>query len=193
MRTHTRKEDMSSSHLAPQKTKHPSRLTEWTLSGSPRLFTDKLFILNNLSVKPHLFTDKLSILSQLFTVIRFMVASQTASQRKKTKHPSRLAEVSEAEQWRQIHILPRSQTVRKVLARLKYSVPIYKARSGFSILTEEYLTFQTVSPSVNLPYIRITSKAASVKLFTILTNKDGGAHYENNFQDKRMEEMLRRW
>ena len=83
MRTHTRKEDLSSSHLAPQKTKHPSRLTEWTLSGSPRLFTDKLFILNNLSVKPHLFTDKLSILSQLFTVIRFMVASQTASQRKK--------------------------------------------------------------------------------------------------------------
>ena len=39
------------------------------------------------------------------------------------------------------------QTVRKVLARLKYSVPLYKARSGFSILTEEYLTFQTVSPS----------------------------------------------
>ena len=80
-----------------------------------------------------------------------MVASQTSSQRKKTKHPSRLAEVSEAEQWRQIHILPRSQTVRKVLARLKYSVPIYKARSGFSILTEEYLTFQTVSPITN-PY-----------------------------------------
>ena len=39
------------------------------------------------------------------------------------------------------------QTVRKVLARLKYSVPLYKARNGFSILTEEYLTFQTVSPS----------------------------------------------
>ena len=69
MRTHTRKEDLSSSHLAPQKTKHPCRLTEWTLSGSPRLFTDKLFILNYLSVKPHLFTDKLSFLSQLFTVI----------------------------------------------------------------------------------------------------------------------------
>ena len=83
-----------------------------------------------------------------------MVASRTASQRKKTKHPSRLAEVSEAEQRRQIHILPRS---------------------------------------VNLPYIRITSKAASVKLFNTLANKDGGAHYENNFQDKRMEEMLRRW
>ncbi len=49
----------------------------------PRLFTDKLFILNNLSVKPHLFTDELSILSQLFTVIRFMVASLTASHRKK--------------------------------------------------------------------------------------------------------------
>ena len=40
------------------------------------------------------------------------------------------------------------QTVLKVLARLKYSVPLYKARNGFSILTEEYLTFQTVSPSV---------------------------------------------
>ena len=41
---------------------------------------------------------------------------------------------------------PPHQTVRKVLARLKYSVPRYKARNGFSILTEEYLTFQTVSP-----------------------------------------------
>ena len=38
------------------------------------------------------------------------------------------------------------QTVRKVLARLKYSVPIYKAESGFSILTEECLTFRTISP-----------------------------------------------
>ena len=65
-------------------------------------------------------------------------------------HPCRLAEVSEAEQWRQIHILPLS---------------------------------------VNL----ITSKVASVKLFTILANKEGGAHYENNFQAKRMKEMLRRW
>ena len=42
---------------------------------------------------------------------------------------------------------PPPQTVRKVLARLKYSVPLYKAKSGFSILTEEYLTFQTVSPN----------------------------------------------
>ena len=39
------------------------------------------------------------------------------------------------------------QAVRKVLARLKYSVPLYKAESGFSILTEEYLTFQTGSPN----------------------------------------------
>ena len=38
------------------------------------------------------------------------------------------------------------QTVRKVLARLKYSVPLYKAESGFSILTEECLTFRTTSP-----------------------------------------------
>ena len=38
------------------------------------------------------------------------------------------------------------QTVRKVLARLKYSVPIYKAESGFSILTEECLTVRTISP-----------------------------------------------
>ena len=44
-------------------------LTEWISSVKLRLLTDKLFILNNLSVKPHLFTDKLSILSQLFTVI----------------------------------------------------------------------------------------------------------------------------
>ena len=58
-------------------------LTEWILSVKPRLLLDKLLILNNLSVKPHLFTDKLSILSQLFTVIRFMVASRTASHRKK--------------------------------------------------------------------------------------------------------------
>ncbi len=44
-------------------------LTEWISSVKLRLLTDKLFILNNLSVKPHLFTDKLSFLSQLFTVI----------------------------------------------------------------------------------------------------------------------------
>ena len=39
------------------------------------------------------------------------------------------------------------QTVRKVLTRLKYSVLLYKAESGFSILTEEYLTFLTGSPN----------------------------------------------
>ena len=39
------------------------------------------------------------------------------------------------------------QTVRKVLARLKYPVPLCKARSGFSILTEECLTFRTTLPS----------------------------------------------
>ena len=39
---------------------------------------------------------------------------------------------------------PSSQAVRKVLAKLKYSV-LYKAESGFSILTEECLTFQTTS------------------------------------------------
>ena len=50
----------------------------------------------------------------------------------------------------QIIVIP-PQAVRKVLARLKYSVPLYKARSGFSILTEEYLAFQTVSP-INHPY-----------------------------------------
>ena len=33
------------------------------------------------------------------------------------------------------------QAVRKVLARLKYSVPLYKARSGFWILSEGCLTF----------------------------------------------------
>ena len=38
------------------------------------------------------------------------------------------------------------QTIRKVVARLKYSVPLYKAESGFSILTEECLTFRTISP-----------------------------------------------
>ena len=58
-------------------------LTEWILPVKPRLLTDKLLILNNLSVKPHLFTDKLSILSQPFSVIRFMVASRKASHRKK--------------------------------------------------------------------------------------------------------------
>ena len=49
-----------------------------------------------------------------------------------------------------IHGFPRHglQTVRKVLARLKYPVPLYKARSGFSILTEECLTFRTTSPKL---------------------------------------------
>ena len=58
-------------------------LTEWISSVKLRLLTDKLFILNNLSVKPHLFTDKLSILSQPYSVIRIIVASRTASHRKK--------------------------------------------------------------------------------------------------------------
>ena len=38
------------------------------------------------------------------------------------------------------------QAVRKVLVRLKYSVPLSKAESGFAIVTEECLTFRTVSP-----------------------------------------------
>ena len=38
------------------------------------------------------------------------------------------------------------KTVRKVLARLKYSEPLYKVRSEFSILAEEYLTFQIDLP-----------------------------------------------
>ena len=40
-------------------------LTEWVLSVKTRLLTDKLLILNNLSVKPCLFTDKPSIYSNL--------------------------------------------------------------------------------------------------------------------------------
>ena len=39
------------------------------------------------------------------------------------------------------------QAVLKVLARPKYSVPLYKANSEFLILAEECLTFETVSPS----------------------------------------------
>ena len=58
-------------------------LTEWISSVKTHLLTDKLLILNNLSVKPHLFTDKLSILSQPYSVIRIIVASRTASHRKK--------------------------------------------------------------------------------------------------------------
>ena len=48
--------------------------------------------------------------------------------------------------WRVIPCRFPPQTVRKVLARLKYPVPLHKARSGFSILTEECLTFRTTSP-----------------------------------------------
>lgn len=43
---------------------------------------------------------------------------------------------------------PSSKADRKVLAKLKYSV-LYKAESGFSILTEECLTFQTTSTARN--------------------------------------------
>ena len=46
--------------------------------------------------------------------------------------------------WLLLFLLPKA--VRKVLARLKYSVPLYKAGIGFSILTEECLTFRTVFP-----------------------------------------------
>ena len=40
---------------------------------------------------------------------------------------------------------PTSQAVRKVLAKLKYSV-LYKAESGFPIITDECLTFRIVYP-----------------------------------------------
>ena len=52
------------------------------------------------------------------------------------------------------------QAVRKVLARLKYSVPLSKAESGFAIVTEECLTFRTVSPAfgVALPHSAGTYK-----------------------------------
>ena len=39
------------------------------------------------------------------------------------------------------------KAARKVLARPKYSAHLYEARSGISILTEEYLIFQTVWPT----------------------------------------------
>ena len=45
-----------------------------------------------------------------------------------------------------------TQAVRKLLARLKHSVPLFKARSGFSILTEECLTFRMTSPSPKTPH-----------------------------------------
>ena len=44
------------------------------------------------------------------------------------------------------------QAVLKVLARPKYSVPLYKAKSEFLILAEECLTFETVS-STNQCYM----------------------------------------
>ena len=43
------------------------------------------------------------------------------------------------------------QAVLKVLARLKYSVPLYKTEDEFLILAEECLTFRTVSPSRGVP------------------------------------------
>ena len=50
--------------------------------------------------------------------------------------------------WVILYWFSTPKTVRKVLARLKYSVVhLHKARSGFSILTEEYLTIQTGSPT----------------------------------------------
>ena len=44
------------------------------------------------------------------------------------------------------------QAVLKVLARPKYSVPLYKTKSEFLILAEECLTFETVS-STNQCYM----------------------------------------
>ena len=41
------------------------------------------------------------------------------------------------------------KAARKVLAKPKYSAHLYEARSGFSILTEEYLTFQRVFPRLS--------------------------------------------
>ena len=49
--------------------------------------------------------------------------------------------------WVILYWFSTPNTVRKVLARPKHSAPLYKTRSGFSILTEEYLTIQIVSPT----------------------------------------------
>lgn len=49
--------------------------------------------------------------------------------------------------WVILYWFSTPKTVRKVLERLKYSVHLYKARSGFSILSEEYLIIQTLSPT----------------------------------------------
>ena len=60
-----------------------------------------------------------------------------------------------------IDVRPSShQAVRKVLVRLKYSVPLSKAESEFAIVTEECLTFRTVSPAfgVALPHSAGTYK-----------------------------------
>ena len=56
------------------------------------------------------------------------------------------------------------RTVRKVLARLKYSVLLYKAGSGFSILAEECLTFQTTWREVVLLLSRVTNYIAAIYL-----------------------------
>lgn len=42
-----------------------------------------------------------------------------------------------------------SQAILKGLAKLKYSGPLHKAKSGFSIITEDCLTFQTLYPSAD--------------------------------------------
>ena len=47
-------------------------LTEWVLSVKTRLLTDKLLVLNNLSVKPHLFTDNLSIFDLVDSIMEII-------------------------------------------------------------------------------------------------------------------------
>ena len=69
--------------------------------------------------------------------------------------------------WVILYWFSTPKTVRKVLARLKYSVVhLYKARSGFSILTEEYLTFQIVLPPLTRlrPISRVSGKTLCAEI-----------------------------
>ena len=82
----------------------------------------------------------ISDLCRKLCISRKVKKSQSKSQRQGTCSTKIIFEKKSRAALHSTH-----QTVLKFLARLKYSEPLYKTEDKFLILTEEFMTFETVS------------------------------------------------
>ena len=77
---------------------------------------------------------------KMFYTIRKVKKSESKSQHQGTCSTKIIFEKKSRAALHSTH-----QTVLKFLARLKYSEPLYKTEDKFLILTEEFMTFETIS------------------------------------------------